>query len=189
MKKELNFFCIFFLPLFLSGCAAQAVPSHLMQPSEQLSSQIPKDFYLQHKIKIGTVLSQLPSKPLNKNYYTELLANARDALELALQTSKLLAKDDKEAIYELNAALIDIKDPSCFWGTCETGSTIKYTLKKVSNNKEVYSELLVVPQNTEFPIIGADINQVLLTSYGSALGNNYAHLIHVLANKDKGDLK
>ena len=148
---------------------------------------IEKDFYLKNKIMVMPIRSELPPKPLNPSYYNDLYANAAEALAQTVNAAGMLANNPSQVQYNLSATLIDVQDPRCFFGTCETGSTIKYELKK--GERVVYDEMLVVPQNNDYPAFGADMVYVIREASGAALGNNFAHLIHVLSTKTQGDIK
>ena len=176
-----------FLLLFLAGCTERPLSVDSMRASESVYNQIEPDFYLKHSIAVAPVSFRLPPKILNKDYYTQLFANAQQSLALSLDKAHMLVRDTSKAKYILHATLIDVQDPRCFLGTCETGATVQYELKK--NNEIVYSELMVVPQNFEYSIFGADMPIVIRQAYGAALGNNFAHAIHVFANKTQGEFK
>ncbi len=158
-----------------------------MQASSAVYNQIEKDFYLKNKMVVAPIKSELPPKLLNHDYYNELYKDATLALSGSLYKAGMLVQDGSKAKYILQATLIDVADPRCFFGTCETGSTIKYELKQ--NENIVYQQVLVVPQNYDYPILGANMAFVIRDAMGAALGNNFAHLIHVLANKTQEDLK
>lgn len=175
------------LSFFLVGCTNPPLSVDSMQADPAVYDQIEKDFYLKNKIAVAPIRSELPPKPLNSKFYNELYQDATLALARSLDKAGMLVRDTSKAQYILHATLIDVQDPKCFFGTCETGSAIKYQLKQGDN--VVYDQTLAVPQNYDYPIFGADIGLVLRESYAVALGNNFAHLVHVLSNKTKGDLK
>jgi hypothetical protein len=177
----------FLLFLFLAGCSERPLTVDSMRASESVYSQIEPDFYLKHSVAVAPVNVELPPKILNKDYYAQLFAHSRESLALSLDKAHMLARGASKAKYILHATLVDVQDPGCFLGTCETGATVKYAL--THNDETVYSELLVVPQNYEYPLFGANMPFVIRQAYGAALGNNFAHVIHVLANKTQKELK
>ncbi len=183
MKKY--FFIIAFLSL--SGCSVQPLDPSSMQASPAVYDQIEKDFYLKNKIMVMPVQSELPPKPLNSKFYDEIYANATSALMQSLSKAGMLSDSSVHAEYNLEATLVDVQNPRCFFGTCETGSAIRYVLKK--DGRVVYKDILVVPQNYDYPAFGANLDYVIRESFGVALGNNFAHLIHVLSTKKKEELQ
>ena len=182
MKKLLAMICV----LALTGCAIQPLPVGSMRASDEVYHQIEKDFYLRHSLGVSPVKLEIPPKALNSTFYTDLYANSTEALSASLNKAGLLAKSTN-ARYTLETTVLDVQDPRCFFGVCETGSTIKYQLKR--GDLVAYEEMLVVPQNYDYPAFGANMHFVVRDAMGWALGNNFAHLIHVLSTKTEGDLK
>lgn len=170
--------------LALTGCAPNPLPTYTMQPNKALYGQIEKDFYLKNKLAISNFESNLGDEN-SKIFYS----NAHLAAQQALTQANLLSMDATKAQYILAANIMDVQYPSCMFGTCETGSSIEYSLTDSKTGSVVYKELLVVPHNYEYPVFGADPNVFIIEATGGAIGNNFAHLIHVLTNKNKADLK
>jgi hypothetical protein len=179
MKK----ICLLSAAIALAGCSANPIPMASMQPSPVVYGQLQKEFFLKEKIALDTVQLHLPPKPLNKNFYNEIYANSNAAFASALDQAGLLAKNADTAPYKLTATVVDVQDPSCaFKTTCETGSSIQYELRKAKDGAVVYKELVVVPFSLDFPLFGANMPLVIQDAMGGALGNNFAHVIHVLTN-------
>ncbi len=169
----------------ITACAPP-LPMHSMIPNDVVYSQIQKDFYLKNKIALGEFTPNLPS-PLDNGYPNKLFLNARSAAQQALSKANLLAQDTANAKYILSASIEDVANPRCIFGSCENGSSIKYTLINSKTKEIVYSELLIVPFTYEYPAFGANMDVVFQESFGGAVANNFAHLIHVLTKKTKKD--
>ena len=154
-----------------------------MAADKKVYDQIDESFYLKRKITVDNVVYQ------GKNgRAAPLYTNAAAALKESLGKAGMLASEER-APYVLNGYIKDVGVPSCFFGTCETGAAIEYTLTDTKKDKIVYEELLVVPYMSEYPIMGADMNVVMRSTVGGAVGENYAHLIHVLSDKTQKELQ
>lgn len=172
------------LLLMLAACAPSPLVSSQMMPDKVIYGQIEKNAYLKGKIMVGEV-----DYAGEKKGMAPLYISASDSLALTLQQAGYLAADEASAKYRLNATIKDVEFPSCLFGSCETGSAVKYTLNDIKRDRTVYQELLVVPYTGEYPLFGANMTLVQRRMLGSALGENYAHLLQVLSRKIKSDFK
>ena len=180
MKKLLIAAC-----LFISACTPQPLIPQAMKANPMVYSQVKKSgFYLEHKITVGTVQSDLDSQNLGILY-----SNAGLAIQESLDQANLTSSDPAKATYLLTARIKDIGRLKCFFGTCESGSTIEYTLTHIKNQTTAYQETLVVPYNYDYPVFGADMGLVFRVVLAGVIGENTAHLIHVLTNKTQADLR
>jgi hypothetical protein len=180
MKKYLPLLC-----LFLAACQPLPISSSYMKADPKVYSQVKKDgFYLKNKLAIGEFTNDTD----NTNY-TIIYSEMRYAFQSSLTEAKLLSSDPGKAQYILSGKLKDVGRLKCFFGTCEAGSSIEYTLTEAKSKKIVYKELLVVPFNYDYPVFGANMHVVVIEAMGGVIGENTAHLIHVLTEKKKADLK
>ena len=167
------------LLLSLSACTPDPMPSTYLVANQKVYSQIEPDFYLKNKIIVDNVTYQADNARS-----APLYANAADALAHSLSQANMLAPDQKSGAYRLSGVIKNVGWPSCMFGSCETGSAINYTMTDIKTGKTVYDETLVVPYMSEYPF-GGQPN--FLATLGGAVGENYAHLIHVLSMKKQKD--
>ena len=180
MKKLLIAAC-----LLLSACAPPPLPFQAMKAPDTVYGQVKKDgFYLQNKLAMGTVETDMDSKNM-----AILYSEAGQAIQASLSHANLLSADPAKATYLLSAHIKDVGYPRCFFGTCETGATIEYTLSNIKSQTVAYQEMLVVPHNFDYPVFGANMPIVYRQALAGAIGENTAHLIHVLTNKTQADLR
>ncbi len=132
---------ILFLPLLflLAACQAQPLPASLMMADHKVYAQLHESAFLKHKIWVGDV-----TYGGNNGNTAPAFQFAREALSDSLAIGSYRA-DGQNAPYTLSAIIMDVEFPRCFFGTCESGSTIKYTLSETKTEKVVYSDMLVVP--------------------------------------------
>lgn len=171
--------------LLLAACAPHPpLSSYTMQANDRVYGQIQKSFYLKNKLAI----SDFTYETSNQNM-AHLYDNSKYAAQISLTKAGLMASNPNNAEYTLSAVIKDVGFPRCIFGTCETGSSIEYTLKHSKGDKIAYKQLLVVPYNYEYPAFGSNMEFVLCSAVGGAVGENLAHLMHVLTDKKKEDLK
>lgn len=166
------------------------MPTHMLTPPDAVYGEMAQDAFLQHQLRVGTIdFSRLPPRDLNSKFYEEMYANAAQALSIGLEKSGLAAGTPERATYELRATVLDVQRPDCaFKAACDTGSAIEYRLVAVGGDKVSYQNTAVVPATVPRPLF-ADIQPFMYQALGLALGNNFAHEIHVLSKLKKGDLK
>jgi hypothetical protein len=168
----------------LSGCAPEPpLPEMMLRPSDKIYSQIQKKTYLSGKIAIGEFSYDAKRENLGR-----MFENTRFAAQQSLTKAGLLARDPNKAEFILNGTIKDVAMPHCMFGTCETGSSIEYVLSHAKTGRVAYRELLVVPHNFEYPAFGSNMPLVIKAAMGGAIGENLAHLIHLLTLKTKKDL-
>ncbi len=176
---------IYILP-FLSLLTACYTPPPLetysMEAGAAVYNQVEKDFFLKKKIALSPITADTGSESTN-----HILSNATQAAQTSLSKANLLSETPDKAPYILSGKIKNVAINTCWFGTCESGSAIEYTLTQAGTT--VYKDTLVVPFNYEYPAFGADMNFVYRMTQGGAIGNNFAHLIHVLTSKNQGDLK
>lgn len=168
----------------LSGCAPEPPLSEMMlRPADKIYGQIQKGSYLSGKIAIGDFVYDAKQENLKHMY-----DNMRFAAQQSLTEAGLMVKDPAKAEFILSGTIKDVAIPHCIFGTCETGSSIEYALTHAKTGRVVYTELLVVPHNFEYPAFGSNMALVIRAAMGGAIGENLAHLIHLLTLKTKKDL-
>lgn len=172
-----------FLCLLLAACQPIPLPPAQMQANKVVYEQIEPDAYLRHKLVVDHVDYEDGESAL-----APLFRDATDALSDSLAQGGYLATSGR-AHYSLSATIKDIKFPRCLFGSCETGAAVYYRLTDNKRKKLVYEELLVVPYTGEYPLFGANMTLVQRQMLGAALGENFAHLIHVLSLKKQKDLQ
>ena len=180
LTKQILLVCLIGI---LSACTLPPIPEQKMRASDAVYNQIQKEYFLKNKIAISKIESHIASDRMRVRY-----DNATLAAQNSLEKAGLLAADDKKASYVLSGAIKDVAVPSCSFGTCEVGSAIEYTLIDKNTGKTVYQELLVVPYSYDYPVFGANMAVVITEAMAGAIGNNFAHLIHVLTEKKKKNL-
>ena len=169
----------------LVGCVPQMpLPSSMMEADEVVQNQVQKEYYLKGKVALADFEAHTSNEVLNTWY-----VSAKYGAQASFSRVGLLSQDPNKAKYILSGIIKDAGNPSCFFGTCETGSSIEYTMIEAKSKKVVYQDLLVVPYTQEYPAFGANMVAVIHQTMGGAVGNNFAHAIHVLTQKTQGDLQ
>lgn len=186
MKTTLNIFPILLI-VSLSACAPPP-PLHtsIMQPNDAVYTQVNKAPYLKGKIALAGISAETQDADVNALY-----ANASLAAQSALTKAGLMAESPNAAPFVLSGTIKDVGTPRCFFGTCESGSSVQYSLINTKTKQKVYSDLLVVPYTMQCPVFmdGAQTYATVMNTFGGAYGNNLAQLIQVLSRKTKEDLK
>jgi hypothetical protein len=142
-----------------------------------------KKSYLSNKIEVGEFIYDSKQKSSE-----HIFDNVSSVAKLSLAKAGLLNKAKSKTSYKLTAIIKDVATPSCLFGTCETGASVEYKLTNTKTKNVVYKELLIVPHNYEYPAFGANMHLVMSEAIGGAIGENLAHLIHMLSLKTKKDL-
>lgn len=172
------------LLLALTACENHPLPVELLEPQPAVYGQIEREFYLKGKIAVGEFKYQAAHKHL-----APLYADTNIAVANALRKAGYLSGDASHAPYFLTGIIKDVQNPKCLFANCDTGSAIEYTLTDTEEDVVVYHELLVVPYTYDIPLLGGDEVMIIQHGYGGAIGNNIAHLLHVLNQKTKSDLQ
>lgn len=183
MRIFYNVLLVVLLVGALAACQPAPLAPSQMLPSEAVYGQINQDGFLKGKIMVDDV-TYAGERELLAPLYSE----AGMSLAMVLNQSGYIAADEKAAQYRLSAVIRDTQIPRCFFGSCESGAAIDYTLVRIKDGKTVFSQLLVVPYTMEYPLFGADMGLVQRGALGGALGENYAHLLQVLSRKTKKEL-
>jgi hypothetical protein len=181
MKKHAE---LTILLLTLTACDPVPLATQQMMPSPVVFEQIEHSDVFKGAIMVEKVSYDDAENPRMGKLYD----GAADSLGMALMQAGYLAADEASAKYSLYASVKDVQFPRCVWATCETGSAIEYTLTDIKRGKVVYQELLVVPYTMEYPLL-SDNPEIPRAALGGALGQNYAHLLHVLSRKKPNDFK
>jgi hypothetical protein len=160
------------------------LPITFLEPQPPVYGQLEKDTFLKGKIAVGEFKYNAAHKGLAPLYtYTNL------AVADALRKAGYLASNAEKAPYLLSGVIKDVQPPRCLFANCDTGSAVEYTLMDTKKDEVAYHELVVVPYTYDIPFMGGDEVMILQQGYGGAIGNNIAHLLHVLNQKTKSDLQ
>ena len=171
------------LILALAACENKPLPVSLLEAPQAVYGQLEKNPYLSGKISVGEFKYRGKRERLAPLYlYTD------QAVANGLRKAGYLANDPAQAKYTLSGEIKDVQWPACLFASCDTGSAIEYTM--INKDEYVaYHEMLVVPYTYERPLMGGDEVMILQQGLGGAIGNNIAHLLHVLNQKTKSDLQ
>jgi hypothetical protein len=167
--------------VMLVGCVpVPPIATENLLPGDAVYSQIKAGSYLKGKIALGDFTYGGESDVGN------MYDNSRFAAQQAMSKAGLLAVDPADAKYVLTAVIKDVRT-SCMFVTCEGGAAVDYTLTEKKTGRVAYHELIVVPHNYDYPF-GTDAALVIRPALGASVGNNIAHMIHLLTRKTEKDL-
>jgi hypothetical protein len=172
-----------FALVILTACENKPLPAAMLEPPAAVYGQLETGTYLTDKVAVREFKYQGKAERLAPLFlYTNI------AVSEGLQKAGLLASSPSKVKYTISGVIKDVGFPQCLFANCDTGSAIEYTM---TNQKEdvVYHELLVVPYTYDIPIMGGNEVLILQQGFGGAIGNNIAHLLHVLNQKTKSDLE
>lgn len=169
----------------LSACTPQPLEEYGMRADDKVYSQIQNNYFLKEKLALQPITSDIDDVIIQKL----VIPNVSQSAQLSLTKAGLMTMNLANAQFILRTNIKDITFISCRFGSCEGGSAIEYTLINAKTKKISYHDTLVVPFNYEYPAYGSNMDMVFRKAIGGAIGNNFAHLIHVLTQKTKEDLK
>lgn len=177
----MKYLMMMFVLATVTACEPVLLDRAAMLPSDVAYDRVSKNAFLRNKITVGEFLSQADEQ-LN-------LANFSGTLSDALRRAGLRSADNAKATYEITGTILEVGNPQCFFGVCDNGSAIRYELTHIKQQRVVWTETIVVPHSMNYPLFGADIDQVILSSFTGAIGENISHTIQLLGQKTAKDLQ
>jgi hypothetical protein len=170
--------------LMLAGCKMQPFSRDSMVPPEAVYAQLEPDPYLQGKVAVGGFTYRGDNSRLSEAYL-----HAGEAMEKGLDKAKLLYHTVANAPYVLSAEIRDVQAPSCFFGTCDGGAAVDYVLTERATQRVAYQDLIVVPYTFTYTVFTGSDTQRQRQGYAGAVGENIAHMMHVLTTLTQKQLE